>query len=234
MHYHSRSPCAPLDRHVARLWHINDRPPHPREAIVPSGTIELVINLRCDEVRISTVAAPRPVQRFAGAVVSGPYRAPFAIDPAQHAAMMGVHFRPGGAFRFLGVTADELADRHVALETLTGSEAIRAIAAQAGLSTRRFIEVFTRQVGLGPKMYSRIIRFQRTIAAAGHAPETDWARLAAGGGYFDQSHLIREFQSIANLSPQAFMRQRSARVMENHAPLGRQRSLLSNTGWEPV
>jgi hypothetical protein len=46
------TPAAPLSAFVANLWALNDAPSHAKERIVPSGTLELVINLHEDEFRI--------------------------------------------------------------------------------------------------------------------------------------------------------------------------------------
>ena len=123
VHHQSRPPVAPLDRFVERLWHLNDAPAHAHESILPSGTMELVINLRRDEMRIYDPEDTKRFTRFSGAIVSGTYARPFATDTEQHAAIIGVHFRVGGAFSLLGVDACELADAHVDLETLWGSGA---------------------------------------------------------------------------------------------------------------
>jgi len=69
--------------------------------ILPRGTIELVINLSEDEVRIYDSGQPARCLRFPGIVISGAYAGALDIDPMQHASMMGVHFRPGGAYPFL-------------------------------------------------------------------------------------------------------------------------------------
>ena len=45
-------------------------------------------------------------------------------DPSQHASIMGVHFKPGGAFPFFGAVVGELAGTHVSLEELWGSSAV--------------------------------------------------------------------------------------------------------------
>src|SRR5579859_6863220 len=119
MDYISKSPGPPLADFVERFWQINDSPPHQRERIVPSGTIELVINLREDEFRIYDPAVPDSCKRFSGALISGTYKRPFLIDARQH-SVVGIHFRPGGAFPFLGPAANELADTHVDLESLWG------------------------------------------------------------------------------------------------------------------
>ncbi|MGH7856484.1 MAG: DUF6597 domain-containing transcriptional factor [Candidatus Binatia bacterium] len=120
MLYRAYTPGPPLDDFIDRFWLCSDAPPHPRERILPSGTIELVVNLRDDEIRIYDPAQTENCTRFSGAVVSGAYSESFAIDPLQHASIIGVHFKPGGAFPFLGAPAGELADTHIDLATLWG------------------------------------------------------------------------------------------------------------------
>jgi AraC-like DNA-binding protein len=102
---------------------MRDMPVHSHERIVPSGTLELVVNLNEDALRIYD---PRigDWRRYSGAVVSGAYRRYFVIDTRDHASIVGVHFKPGGALPFLGVPPGELADRHVDLEILWGSSAL--------------------------------------------------------------------------------------------------------------
>ena len=91
--------------------------------ILPSGTSELVINLCEDEVRVYDSLQSDRCTRYSGVVVSGPYKGCLMIDPMPHSSIMGVHFKPGGAFPFLGAPADELADMHLDLETLWGRTA---------------------------------------------------------------------------------------------------------------
>src|SRR6186997_2426310 len=95
-------PGPPLDEYIDRFWLCSDTPSHPRERILPSGTVELVINLSDDEIRIYDPARPDRVRRYSGTVVSGPYRSFLVIDPLQHASIIGVHFRPGRAVPVLG------------------------------------------------------------------------------------------------------------------------------------
>src|SRR5262249_40141546 len=123
MFLRSYIPGPPLDECIDRFWLCSDTPSHPRERILPSGTIELVVNLRDDEIQIYHPSNPDRSRPYSGTVVSGPYRSFFVIDPLQHASIIGVHFRPGGAVPFLGVRASELADPHVNLESLWGPAA---------------------------------------------------------------------------------------------------------------
>lgn len=107
MLYHSRPPAPSLRRAAVVVLR---RAAASEERILPSGTVELVINCRDDEIRIGDPAVPERLRRFSGAVVSRTYGRFFEIDTLQHAAMIGVHFRPGGASGLLGVPAGELAD----------------------------------------------------------------------------------------------------------------------------
>src|SRR5262245_633894 len=123
MIYHSYTPSAPLAEFVERFWHCSDVPSHPRVRILPSGALELVINLSEDEVRIYDCPQTDRCVSYSGAVVAGPYKGCCMIDPMPHSSIIGVHFKPGGAFPFLGAPADELTDIHVDLEIQWGLRA---------------------------------------------------------------------------------------------------------------
>jgi hypothetical protein len=107
MQYEVYTPRLPLAHFVEHLWALRDQPAHTTERIVPTGTLELVINLSDDRIRVYGRDS------LSGAVVSGAYRRYFAIDTQAHASIIGVHFRPGAAGALFGLPAGELADSHV-------------------------------------------------------------------------------------------------------------------------
>ena len=82
---------------------------------------------------------------------------------------------------------------------------VREAAKDLGLSQRRFIQVFKEEVGLTPKLFSRIQRFQQTRSLIRLNRSLNWAALALDFGYFDQSHLIREFLEFSGLSPADYL-----------------------------
>ena len=125
MRFHRHIPAAPLRDFVQDFWLYEDYTPvsHYRERILPSGTIELVINLHDDELRIYDSASLRRRRRFPGAIISGTYAGPFVSDTAEERAVLGVHFKPAGAFPFLGAPASEFADTHLDLEAIWGRSA---------------------------------------------------------------------------------------------------------------
>lgn len=266
MKYRTYKPSPPLDALVENLWSLADAPAHARERIVPSGTFELVVNLDEDEVRV--YEPDGTVRRHAGAVVSGAFTRSFVVDTREHASLIGVHFKPGGARAFLGTRADELTDAHVELAalwspaaagrlrdalcsaasaaerlailertlrehlvpSLAGRRFARALAARhraplaevaehIGRSQRSFIDVFSAEVGMTPKLFLRIRRFQRAFALAGQACESGWAQIALDCGYCDQSHLIRDFVDFAGVTPAEYARRRSAPVKCDHIAL---------------
>jgi AraC-like DNA-binding protein len=283
-------PRPPLDEFVDSFWTAVDAQASRKERILPSATFELVVNLRDDEVRIYDPAQLDQHRRFSGIVLSGTYSRAFACDAMQHASMFGVHFKPGGAFPFLGARASDLADTHADLADVWGRSAldlreqlcaaetplqrfhvmervltarlqrasarhpaipaalrmfgaagmgaaVRDAVREAGVSERHFIQLFRAEVGLRPKLFCRLLRFHqaRVLAeqCARRGPDCvtqrqgqfglDWAGLATTCGYFDQSHLIKEFEEFSGLSPTQYLRQRQPddRLKDHHVAISR-------------
>lgn len=85
-----------------------------------------------------------------------------------------------------------------------GSEAtgweIGAVRRDTQLSHRRFVQLFRRQVGLGPKQLCRVLRLGRALDHARRG-FTTWAEVALAAGYYDQSHFVHELKAVAGVSP---------------------------------
>lgn len=95
---------------------------------------------------------------------------------------------------------------------------IADVTGQIGLSQRRFIEVFQAAVGLTPKQFCRVQRFQHALGLIERRQQIEWAALALTCGYYDQAHFIHDFQAFADLSPTTYLARRSEH--RNHVPLG--------------
>jgi AraC-like DNA-binding protein len=87
-----------------------------------------------------------------------------------------------------------------------GTTRTRDLAAAVQLSQRRLIALFAAEVGLTPKVFGRITRFQHAIARSRATVEVDWAQLAVECGYYDQSHLIHDFAEFAGVGPDDYRR----------------------------
>jgi len=86
-----------------------------------------------------------------------------------------------------------------------------------GLSPRRFIQVFRAEVGLTPKLFCRIQRFQEVVRRIGRGQPVDWLDVALACGYFDQAHFIHDFRAFSGLTPTTYLAQGSEHL--NHVPL---------------
>lgn len=78
---------------------------------------------------------------------------------------------------------------------------IRQLAAHLNCSERTLNRRFSEMVGLSPKYYARVQRFLQAQRWLAQHPAPDWHDLSASLGYYDQAHLIHEFQYFTGKSP---------------------------------
>jgi AraC-like DNA-binding protein len=95
----------------------------------------------------------------------------------------------------------------IRLARANGRLSVADLAREADLSPRQLERRFATQVGIAPRQYANVIRFRSVFDLLTGASKPDWATLAAGAGYFDQSHMIRDFQRFLGCSPTAFLTQ---------------------------
>jgi methylphosphotriester-DNA--protein-cysteine methyltransferase len=257
-HIRVRTPGGALARFVELLW-MHARVPEPRaqERMLPTATTELVVHLQAG------------IANTHRAVVAGPSSEHWTLETSATSAVVGVHFKPGGAFPFFGVPAGELHNARVPLDALWGSRAARMVeevlaastpdakfdalerallgaartltrhravgfalrelsmlpkqrtiselAVAGGISQRRLLEHFRDEVGMAPKLFSRVQRFQAVVQSVHPLRAVDWADVAASCGYFDQAHFIHDFRSFSGFAPATY-RALKARAL-NHVPL---------------
>mgnify|MGYP006298277223 FL=1 len=87
------------------------------------------------------------------------------------------------------------------LEHMKGLLTIDRITSEFGFSYKRLYRLFTDEMGMSPKMYLKILRFNRACYLFDRASEKDIAEIVYKCGYYDQAHFQREFKSIMNESP---------------------------------
>jgi AraC-like DNA-binding protein len=261
----ARPPCSPaLAPFVASLWVHRAQLAHRFERVLPSGRMQLLVNLHEDELRDYTLDG-RAANRSRGAGLQGPRTAPVVVDTIEQHEICGVNFTPAGAWPFLGVPASEVTERVIDLSEFWGRDGsvlrqrileardpaaqldvletalleharysnardreveiacalvaegvrIRTVGDQIGLTPRQLIARFRSRIGMSPKLFARIARFQRVIHAIDG--EIPWIELAGRYGFADQAHLIREFRVFAGTTPTAYR----ARSVEdrNHIPI---------------
>jgi AraC-like DNA-binding protein len=90
-----------------------------------------------------------------------------------------------------------------------GLVSVDRLASDAGISSRQLERRFLREIGLGPKLLGRIIRFQQVFRAVEQC-DAAWATIAIECGYYDQAHLIRDFHQFARQTPAVLFEHQSA------------------------
>lgn len=259
MHVVVRPTSTALAPFIASMGYLEGDFPHARELALPSGTMQLLINLDADVMHSQD-------QIVDGAALQGASSRPSIIDSAEQRAILWVGFRPGGSVPFFAPPASAMRDDLVPLDALWGrvgatlrerlleartpmrkfrtieavllsqasslapDPAIARIASELhsgtpvsdvadglGWTSRRLLRHSSAQLGLTPKRFAGVRRFQRVLReAAGGAP-IDWTRIAADAGYHDQAHLIHDFRRFAGMCPTEYApRSPSER---NHVPL---------------
>lgn len=130
----------------------------------------------------------RLVQRLAGAP---DWSSRFALLDDEFAARLAGTDPP----------AAEIAWALARLRRHHGRLPVGPLATATGWSQRHFTARFRAQVGMAPKQFARVLRFQHAVGRMRGAPEPCWAEIAAAAGYYDQPHLNREFRELAGVTP---------------------------------
>ncbi|HVF46952.1 MAG TPA: AraC family transcriptional regulator, partial [Pyrinomonadaceae bacterium] len=73
-----------------------------------------------------------------------------------------------------------------------------------GYSQKHFTEMFRKQVGVTPKSYLKIMRFQKAVATIDAKPDLDWRTVALECGFYDQSHFIHDFKRFSGFTPEHY------------------------------
>lgn len=96
---------------------------------------------------------------------------------------------------------DALVSRAIACLTRVdgGRVTVAAIARELGLSERQLERRFLARVGVTPRAFASLVRFERARKLSGSAPSL--AALAQAAGYYDQSHFVRDFRRFAGAPP---------------------------------
>ncbi len=204
MRYIRQPPPVALRDSVDHLWCIADGPTYSAERILPTGTTELVINLSADVI---TITNHHGAQRFSGIAVCGPYTRAFDIDAREYTAMVGVHFKPGGARTVLGVPTRDLHGSHVDLEALWNRAAadLRSQVCESNSVTQRLalVEHELLRRSDGDCGLTREVAFAVRALSAGRQPSIESVVREVG---LSHRRLVQLFTTQVGMPPKRFAR----------------------------
>ncbi|MBC8755243.1 AraC family transcriptional regulator [Kordia sp. YSTF-M3] len=86
---------------------------------------------------------------------------------------------------------------------------------------KHLIDQFKKYIGLTPKYYQRILRFNEILQQIHQSEKIEWSQVAYQCEYADQSHFIKEFKHFSGLNPQKFIKQNFHKDEPNFFPLDR-------------
>ena len=81
---------------------------------------------------------------------------------------------------------------------------MNGIASESCLCTKQFKRKFHERIGVNPKAFLRIARFNRAYNIKNKYPEIDWLRIAINCGYYDYQHLVRDYKDFTSMAPTEF------------------------------
>ena len=87
-----------------------------------------------------------------------------------------------------------------------------------GYSKKHFAEMFRRQVGVTPKSYLRIMRFQKAVRTIDASGDINWGQIALECGFYDQSHFIHDFKHFSGFTPEQYAKIHTN--YQNYIPVG--------------
>ncbi len=256
-----RFPQLPLSQFVENIWLVEGfQAEYTREKILPDGAIELIIDL---DSKPKTIFESEDSDRFrtvTRAWISGE-RTRYIVIGATNQSMVGIRFRPGGAYPFFSFPISELSDSVTELDLIWGRLvadirdqlleidspegkllrlesfllaqarrslesnrlitfavhqlqhspqfiAIRDLANTIGITQKHLISQFEKIVGLRPKSFARICKFQKVLQLVEQRSQIEWSAITYECGYYDQAHFIKEFHTFSGLNPSAYLAQR--------------------------
>jgi AraC-like DNA-binding protein len=264
--YLEHIPAPPLDGFIRVLWYAQARGvAHRRERILPSGCVQVILNLARDF--LLDCPEGETDRRRPPALVVGARSAYEIVDISDMTDLIGIVFAPGGFGPFAADAVDLFSNRSVGLEDVWGAPVrslrdrlrelpdpekrlrcfegflverfaphlarhgpwrsgeidfalrafagapriatVRDVASRTGWSERRFSQVFRQEVGLSPKTWCRVQRFQRVLRQLHVGADVRWAELALDCGYYDQSHFANEFRAFSGVDATTYSARRT-------------------------
>lgn len=101
---------------------------------------------------------------------------------------------------------------------LPGRMSMEQIAGKVGYSQKHLIKLFKDHVGLSPKGFLKIIRFQKAIDEIASSKKIDWTAIAFESGYYDQAHFINDFKQFSGFTPGDYLQKQYEHL--NYIPVG--------------
>lgn len=95
---------------------------------------------------------------------------------------------------------------------------IKRMNERIGYSQKHFTSMFRKQIGVTPKAYLKIMRFQKAVRAIDESANVDWGSIANECGFYDQAHFIHDFKHFSGFTPEEYSKIHT--LYQNYIPVG--------------
>lgn len=107
-----------------------------------------------------------------------------------------------------------------AVENLSQSNvSLPELVNRTGYSHKHFIEIFKKNVGVTPKSFNRIMKFQKALLSIEKSKQIDWSEISYSCGFYDQAHFINEFRNFSGINPGQYLVEKGETL--NWVPISR-------------
>lgn len=207
MIYLEHIPAAPLSRCVRSLWYarVLDAP-HSRERILPTGRVQVILNLARDF--FVDLSEDKPAQPRQPSLIVGARSTYEIVDTSDMADLIGIVFQPGGFAPFVSDSVDLFSNRNTGLEDAWGGPA-RALRDRlrelpTPIARLRYLEQFLLQRFAGRLSRNPIVDF--ALSSFQRAPGVSTIQAVARSTGWSERHFSQVFREHVGFSPKAWTR----------------------------
>lgn len=270
MIYRIHIPAPPLSFFIEHFFYYEGyHAEHMMEKFLPDGSMDLLIDLTETPKKLFHNEEGTTFTTYKKSWISG-MKTEYILIDASVSSMIGIHFKPGGAYPFFDFPVNELNNLTIETDALWNNEihsireavlnapvieqkfrilenfflqkskrrsepnllikyavdqllhspavwTIDKLTKKVGVTQKHLITLFKKYVGLTPKQFARISKFQKVIQLAEKQQQIEWTSIAYECGYYDQSHFIKEFQAFSGINPSSYLVQRGEYI--NYLPV---------------
>jgi AraC-like DNA-binding protein len=207
MVYIRHIPSPPLDNHIDYLYYLDGSMPYPREKILPTGWLDLEINFG-GAIQVYDASGTKSVATCVESWWAGVWSTYGTVEWPPNLQLIGIHFKPGGAYPFLKFPLSELHNQIVSADAIWGASVAEL---RERLYATPTIEV--RLALLEQLLLARLCEVPHGLHAVRYAVREigdhhgalSIQALSAHIG-ISQNHLLTQFKRMVGISPKALAR----------------------------
>ena len=206
-HIVTHIPPPPLNNYIVRLWYMDMRVSYHQERILPTATVELIINFG-SPFRLYDRHDEAHSKLLTESWLTGLHSTYFLNEAGTESHMIGVQFKPGGLAPFFRLPASELHNQIVSLDTLWGrfADEIRERLYAAQTIAARFALLETLLLARLNEPPHNLNAIQAAVAEIARQQGSLSIRSLSDQIGMSQKHLITLFKRIVGVSPKTLAR----------------------------